>query len=63
MNSLVNSLEQGSYLVIERFENNSVKLRHDKCHLLVSGFNYKNDWAQIGKPKIWESKKEELLGI
>ena len=39
-----------------------MKLNQDKCHLLVSGFKYENVWAKIGKTKIWESKKQKLLG-
>ena len=38
VNSLINKLEHDSYLATEWFENNSVKLNQDKCHLLVSGF-------------------------
>ena len=30
---------------------------------LATGFNYENVWAKIGKTKIWESKKQTLLGI
>ena len=62
-NSLINRLKNDSYLAIEWFENNSMKLNQDKCHLLVSGFKYKNVWAKIGKTKIWESKKQKLLGV
>ena len=47
----------------EWFENNSIKLNLDKCHLFVSGFKYENVWAKIGKTKIWESKKQKLLGV
>ena len=50
-------------LAIEWFENNSVKLNRDKCHLLVSGFKYENVWANIGKTKIWESEKQKRLGV
>ena len=39
------------------------EINQDKCHLLVSGFKYKNVWAKIGKTKIWESKKQKLLGV
>ena len=43
LKSLINRLEQlPSYLAIGWFENNSMKLNQDKCHLLVSGFKYKN---------------------
>ena len=63
VNSLINRLEYDSYLATEWFENNSMKLNQDKCHLLVSGFKYENVWAKIGKTKIWESKKQKLLGV
>ena len=52
VNSLINRLEHDSYLAIEWFENNSMKLNQDKCHLLVSGFKYENVWAKIGKTKF-----------
>ena len=39
-----------------------MKLNQDKCHLPVSGFKNENVWAKIGKTKIWESKKQKLLG-
>ena len=42
VNSLINRLEHDSYLAIERFESNSMKLNQNKCHLLVSGFKHKN---------------------
>ena len=48
-NSLINRLEHDRYLAIEWFENYSMKLNQDKCHLLVSGFKYENIWANIGK--------------
>ena len=42
INSLINRLEHDSYLAIEWFENNSMKLNQDKCHLLGSGFKHEN---------------------
>ena len=39
-----------------------MKLNQDKWHLYVSGYKYENVWAKIGKAKIWESKKQKLLG-
>ena len=63
VNSLINRLKHDSYQAIDWFENNSMKLNQDKCHLLVLGFKYKNVWAKIGKTKIWESKKQKLLGV
>ena len=32
VNSLINRLKHDSYLAIEWFENNSMKLNQDKCH-------------------------------
>ena len=40
-----------------------MKLNRRKCHLLVTGFKYEHIWAKIGKTKIWESKKQKLLGL
>ena len=37
LDSLFNRLKHNSYLAIEWFENNSMKLNQGKCHLLVSG--------------------------
>ena len=31
--------------------------------MLVTGFKYENTWTKIGKTKIWEIKKEKLLGV
>ena len=63
LNSLINRLEHNSYLACKWFENNSVNLNQDKCHFLVLGFTYESVWAKIGKTKIWESKKQKLLGV
>ena len=63
LNHRINRLENDSFLAIEWFENNSMKLNDDKCHLLISGHKYENVWAQIGNAKIWESKTQKLLGV
>ena len=34
-----------------------MRLNHDKCHLLFSGYKNENVWANIGDEKIWESNK------
>ena len=36
--SLINRLENDSFLAIEWFENNYMKLNQDNCHLLVGGY-------------------------
>ena len=58
----LNSLHD-SFLAIEWFVNNNMKLNQDKCHLLVSGYKNENVWANIGNEKIWESNKQKLLGL
>ena len=63
LNSLIKRLEHDSFLAIECFENNNMKLYQDKCHLLVSGYKNENVWANIGNKQIWESNKQKLLGL
>ena len=63
LNFLIKRLEHDSFLAIEWFENNNMKLNQDKCHLLVSGYKNENVWANIGNEKIWESSKQKLLGL
>ena len=40
-----------------------MKLNQEKCHLLVSGYKHENVCARIGQTKIWESRKQKLLGV
>ena len=41
--------------------NNNMKLKQDKCHLLISGYQNENVWANVGNEKNWESSLQELL--
>ena len=52
LSSLINRFEHASFLAIEWFENNHMKLNHKKCLLLVSGHKNENIWAKIIKNKI-----------
>ena len=63
LKTLISRLEHGSHLAIEWFESNYMKLNQDKCHLSVSGYKHENIWAQIGEVKIWESSKQNILGV
>ena len=54
LNSLINRLEHDCLLAIEWFENNYIKLKQEKCHLLLLGNKSGNIWAKIGHAKIWE---------
>ena len=63
LENLVRRLEHDSMLAIERFENNYMRLNQDKCHFLLSGHKHEMIWATIGQTKIYESRKQKLLGI
>ena len=63
LNSLIKRLGHDDFLAIKWFENNNMKLNQDKCHLLVSGYKNENVWANVGNEKIWESNKQNLLGL
>ena len=43
-----------SELPIVLFENNFMKLKSDKVHLLVSETKYEYSWTKLGDDKIWE---------
>ena len=40
-----------------------MKLNQEKCHLVISGHKHESIWAKIGQTKIWESRKQKLLGV
>ena len=60
---LINSLKHDSFLAIEWFRNNYMKLNKDKCHLLIGGYKHGSIWAKAGDARIWKSNKQKLLGI
>ena len=53
VNSLINRLEHNSYLAIEWFENNSMKLNQEKYHLFrdlsMKMFGQKSEKQKFGK--------------
>ena len=60
---LVNRLEHDASLVIEWFDCNYMKLNQDKCNLIISCHKSEAIWVKIGQTKIWENKKQKLLGV
>ena len=50
-------------LAIELLKNNHAKLNQKNFHLLVSGHKHENIWARIRQTKLWESRKQKLLGL
>ena len=63
LGNLVRRLEHDSMLATEWFESNYMKLNPNKCHFLLSGHKDEMLWVNIGQSKIWESRKQKLLGI
>ena len=63
LDSLLNRLELVSLEAIDWFKANYMKLNEDKCHLLIGGNKYEHVSAMIGNSRIWESRREKLLGI
>ena len=63
LGSLINRSEHDSFLAIEWFQNNYMKLNEDKCYLLAGGHKHESIWAKIGDARIWESNKQKLLGV
>ena len=63
LNNLIKRLEHSAFLATEWFEANNIKLKKDKCHLLVSGHKYEDAWVKMGDEKTWESAKQKLLGM
>ena len=62
LEGVLHKLEGNSELAIFWFENNSMKLNIDKCHLLASSVEirntkYEHSWAKIGDDEIWESSE------
>ena len=63
LENFLNRLEHDANLAIEWFDCNYMKLNEDKCHLIISGHKSEAMFAKIGQTKIWESKKQKLLGL
>ena len=63
LEDLVITLGHDASLAIELFDCNYMELNEDKCHLIISGHKSEAIWAKIGQTKIWESKKQKLLGV
>ena len=40
-----------------------MKLKQDKCRLLVSGYKNKNVWGNIGNQKFGKSNEQKLLPL
>ena len=59
LNNLIKKLEHDTFLAIEWFAANNMKLNQGKCQLLVAGHKYLNvseiiGMKKFGKVKIWE---------
>ena len=63
LEDLVNRLEHDASLAVAWFDCNYMKLNQNKCHLIISSHKSEAIWTKIGQTKIWESKKQKLLGV
>ena len=63
LKSLNTRLEHDAALAVEWFESNYMKLNQDKGNFLFSGNKYETLFVNVGETKIWENKKQKLLGI
>ena len=57
------SLKHDNMIAIEWFKINDMKINADKCHLKLSGFRHPIHLIDLGKFKIWESRKKESKSI
>ena len=60
--SLINRLERDSFLAIEWFQNNYLKLNEHKCHFF-GGYKHESIWVIIDDVRIWETNKQKLFGV
>ena len=44
---IIRSIEHDTYLTIEWFENNYMKVNKEKCHFLVSGHKFEHLWINV----------------
>ena len=63
LKSFITKLEHDAALAIEWFELKYMMLNQDKCHFLFSGHKYETMFVNVGELKIWESKRQKLLGV
>ena len=52
LDSLVKRWEHDANLAIEWFDNNYMKLKQDKSHLMISGHKFEAIWAKIRETQI-----------
>ena len=62
LNSLIKRLGHDDFLAIKWFENNNMKLTKISVTCLFLDIKM-NVWANVGNEKIWESNKQNLLGL
>ena len=63
LNFVRTKLEEHSFIAIEWFQNNYMKMNSNKYHLFISGNKFEHLWAKIVNNRIWENRTVKLLGI
>ena len=63
LKSVLETLENNSEVAIAWFEMNYMKLKTNKCHLLISGHKNEQMYAKLEKDIVWESTNVKPLRI
>ena len=64
LENVISRLENDSKIIIERFQNNYMKLNEDKCHFMIFGERTNQDVSiNIGNCTVNNSQEDELLGV
>ena len=63
LNEVIRRLQHNSYLAIEWFGNNYMKLNTDKYNVHVASHKFEYMWRDIANNRICESNSEKMLLI
>ena len=63
LHQLMVKLEHDSALALEWFGENYMRLNSDKCHLIIGGHRYQQQFLTIGGVQVWETLEQRLLGV
>ena len=63
LKDIMTDIEHNCSILVEWFWDNYLTLDTDKCHLIVSGYNYEAIYAKVGDALLWEENSVKLLGL
>ena len=53
LNDVMTDIEHDCSILVEQFQDNYLRLTADKCHLIISGYNYELMYAKKGDALSW----------